>query len=413
MARRQANKLTVKGIEAIAEPGLYGDGGTLYLRVRDSGSRSWVQIIQTGGGRMERGLGSYPLVSLQEARDTAFENRRALRRGENPFAKRHPLAAAISNGAVAVSNAPTFRKAFAAVLESQRPSFTAAKTAADWQASIDTYAMPVLGGKRVDAITTADVEAVLKPIWEVKHETARNVKQRIHAVLKWAVAHGHRESNPVDAVDALLGKVRTKRKHRKALPYAEVPQAIATVRNAPHGTVSAKLAFEFAILTAARSGEVRGATWSEIDWKAGTWTIPAERMKAKAEHVVPLPDDAFEILNAAMEAHGNEGLIFPARQGKVLQDKGLMRLLADNGIDATVHGFRSSFRDWAAEHGVERDVAEAALAHTVPNAVEAAYKRTKYLEKRREVMQAWAKHCEPTKAHVAIAEKRRREREAA
>ena len=268
--------------------------------------------------------------------------------------------------------------------------------------------MPTIGGKRVDAITTADVLAILKPIWNVKTDAAPRIKRRIAAVMAWAVAHGHRTDNPVASVDAVLPKQARNHEHRKALPYAEVPQAIATVRNAHRGSTSAKLALELLILTAARSGEVRGATWSEIDWQAGTWTIPAERMKANAEHVVPLPDDAFEILNAAAEAHGDEGLIFPARQGKVLQDKMLINLLHENGMDATVHGFRSSFRDWAAEHGVERDIAEAALAHTVRNAVEAAYLRTDYLEKRRGVMAKWAAHCEPTKAHVAIAEKRRR-----
>ena len=380
-------KLTVRKIEA-ARPGIHGDGGTLFLRVREGGSRQFVQIVSIDGKRVERGLGGYPRVSLQEARELAFDNRRAIRRGRNPFEnrpkRRRPA-----------SKAPTFADAFAATLEIQRQSFTAAKTAADWQASMEAYAMPTIGKMPVDAITTADVEAVLKPIWQEKHDTAAKVKRRVHAVFKWAVAHGHRESNPVDAVDAILGKVRTKREHRKALPYAEVPQAIAAVRNARRGSTSAKLALEFAILTAARSGEARGASWNEIDWDAGTWTIPAERMKTKAEHVVPLPDDAFEVLNAALEAHGDEGLIFPARQGKVLQDTGLTRLLADNGIDATVHGFRSSFRDWAAETGVERDVAEAALAHTVRNAVEAAYLRTDYLEKRRAVMQAWAKHCLP------------------
>jgi len=395
----------VRKIEAAA-PGIHGDGDTLFLRVRDGGSRQFVQIVSIDGKRVERGLGGYPRVSLQEARELAFDNRRAIRRGRNPFENRPKRRRA-------ASTAPTFADAFAATLEIQRQSFTAAKTAADWQASMDTYAMPVLGGMAVDAVATADVEAVLKPIWHEKHNTAAKLKQRIHAVFKWAVAHGHRESNPVDAVDAILGKVRKNRQHRKALPYAEVPQAIATVRNARRGSVSAKLALEFTILTAARSGEVRGATWSEIDWKAGTWTIPAERMKAGVEHVVPLPDDAFEVLNAAVEAHGDEGLIFPARRRKVLQDKMLINLLHENGMDATVHGFRSSFRNWAAENGVERDVAEAALAHTLGNSTETSYKTTRYFEKRRAVMQAWAAHCEPTKGQLAIAAKRRGEREAA
>ena len=404
-------KLTVRKIEAKG-PGIHGDGDTLFLRVRKGGSRQFVQIVSIDGKRVERGLGGYPRVSLQEARELAFDNRRAIRRGKNPFENRPKRRTLRGELDAAASTAPTFADAFAAYFEIQRPSWKP-KTAADWQVSLETYAMPTIGKMPVDAITTADVEAILRPIWHEKHDTAAKLKQRIHAVLKWAVAHGHRESNPVDAVDALLGKVRKNREHRKALPYAEVPQAIATVRNGGRGSTSAKLALEFLILTAARSGEVRGATWSEIDWKAGTWTIPAERMKAKAEHVVPLPDEAFEVLNAAMEAHGDDGLIFPARRRKVLHDKVLIQILQDHGMDATVHGFRSSFRDWAAENGVERDVAEAALAHTLKNAVEAAYLRTDYLEKRRAVMEAWAKHCEPTKGQLAIANKRRGEREAA
>ena len=223
---------------------------------------------------------------------------------------------------------------------------------------------------------------------------------------------GERPQNPVEAIGSALPEGG---REPRASQGASLRGSAASrrPRNGGRCSVSAKLALEFLILTAARSGEVRGATWDEVDWKAGTWTIPAERMKAKAEHVVPLPDEAFEVLNAAMEAHGDEGLIFPARRRKVLHDKMLIQILQDHGIDATVHGFRSSFRDWAAEHGVERDIAEAALAHTVRNAVEAAYLRTDYLEKRREVMQAWAKHCEPTKGQLAIANKRRGEREAA
>ena len=391
MAKRQANRLTVKEIDALTEPGIKGDGNTLFLRVREGGSKQWFQIVTINGKRTERGLGGYPLVSLEEARDTAFENRRAIRRGENPFENGDQLR---EQAAAAISNAPTFAEALEAVLAVQRQSWKNPKSEAQWRASLRDYAMPTIGGKRVDAITSADVYAIVEPIWGTKRETAQRVKQRIHAVMAWAKVNQHRTDNPVDDLDSALPKTRKAKVHHRALPYAEVPNAIAAVRNS-QALGSTKRALEFLILTAARSGEVRLATWNEIDWEAGTWTIPAERMKAKAEHVVPLPDDAFEILNAAVEAHGNEGLIFPSLRGKALSDNTLSKLLRENGVDAVPHGFRSSFRDWAAENDVERDVAEAALAHTVRNAVEAAYKRTKYLEKRREVMEAWAKHCEP------------------
>ena len=203
------------------------------------------------GVRGSCGLGGYPLVSLQEARDTALDDRRALRRGENPFATRNPLAAAVSNGAA--SNAPTFREAFAAYFEIHSQSWKP-KTATDWQASLETYAMPTIGGKRVDAITMADVLAILKPIWNVKTDAAPRIKRRIAAVMAWAVAHGHRTDNPVASVDAVSPKQARNHEHRKALPYAEVPQAIATVRNAHRGSTSAKLALEFLILTGGAFG---------------------------------------------------------------------------------------------------------------------------------------------------------------
>ena len=387
-------KLTVKKIEGLSA-GQHGDGGTLYLRVQESGSKQWVQIIQTGGRRIERGLGGYPLVSLQEARDTAFENRRALRRGENPFATRNPLTAAISNGTVPASNAPTFEEALEAVLDNHRPTWKTPKSEAQWRASLRDYAMPTIGKMPVDAITVDDVEAILKPIWVAKRETATRVKQRIHAVLKWAVGRKHRVDNPVDAV--ALPKVKRVKVHHRALPYAEVPNAIAAVRNS-QALGSTKLAFEFLVLTAARSGEVRLAKWGEIDRKAKTWTIPAERMKANAEHVVPLSNAAVEVLEAVAEelGEGDDGdLIFPSPRGKELSDATMSKLLRENGVAAVPHGFRSSFADWAAETGVRREVKEAALAHVVRNAVEASYTRTNYVAERREVMESWAAHCEP------------------
>ena len=224
----------MRKIEA-ARPGIHGDGGTLFLRVRDGGSRQFVQIVSIDGKRVERGLGGYPRVSLREARELAFDNRRAIRRGRNPFENRPKRRRA-------ASSAPTFADALAATLEIQRQSFTAAKTAADWQASMDTYAMPVLGGMAVDAVATADVEAVLKPIWHEKHNTAAKLKQRIHAVFKWAVAHGHRESNPVDAVvpsSARCGRTASTARRfptprcRKPSPRCGTPGAVRFRRSSP------------------------------------------------------------------------------------------------------------------------------------------------------------------------------------
>ena len=407
----KANRLNVKKIDGLSKPGIHGDGNCLFLRVRPGGSKQWIQIVQVAGRRIERGLGGYPLVSLQEARETAFENRRALRRGENPFVGRRALSAAISTG-TAVSNAPTFADALEAVLDIRRPSWDNPKGEPRWRATLARYAMPVIGNMPVDAVAMRDVEAILTPIWQTKCQTARNVKQRIHAVMAWAIAHGHRTDNPVDAVNAILPKQNEVKEHRKALPYAEVPQAVAAIRRAK-AHVSTRLAFEFAILTAARGGEARGAVWDEVDLDAATWTVPAKRMKAKAEHVVPLSNAAVAVLEAAAAEFGKEGVIFPSMQRKVMCDAALSNLAKAIGIAAVPHGFRSSFRNWCAENGVERDVAEAALAHSVGGSVELRYKTTRYFEKRREVMERWAAHCEPTKGQLAIAAKRRREREAA
>ena len=244
-----------------------------------------------------------------------------------------------------------------------------------------------------------DVEAILTPIWQAKCQTARNVKQRIHAVMAWAIAHGHRTDNPVDAVDAILPKQNELKTHHRALHYADVPAAIAAVRETGVNA-STKLAFEYMVLAAARSGEARGARWAEvdIDGDSPTWTMPAERMKAGVEHTVPLSPAAVEVLEAAAAEFGRDGLIFPSTKGTVTRDANMSNMLRENGVDAVPHGFRSSFRNWCAETGVERDVAEAALAHKVGNAVELAYKTTDYLEPRREVMLKWARHCVPWKA---------------
>ena len=386
----KANRLTTRKIDRIATPGTYGDGNTLFLKVRNDGnggrgSAQWVQILKIDGKRYERGLGGYPIVTLEEARQVAFDNRRKAKHGENPFEKPAPAVATL---------APTFKDAMEAVIAIQRGDWRNGKSEKQWRASLNAYAVPKLGRKRVDAIQTADVLAVLNPIWNAKRETASRVKQRISAIMDWAIAQGHRQDNPVAAVDRVLPKSRNGRKHHRAVPFAEVADAIAAVRDSK-AHLATKLAFEFLVLTAARSGEVRMATWDEIDWEKDVWRIPAERMKAKVEHVVPLCEQAYDVLMQARDEYGNSGLIFPSPSRKALSDNTVSKLLRENGVDGVPHGFRSSFRDWAAENGWERDIAESALAHTIKNAVEAAYHRTSYLEKRRRMMAQWAEFCLP------------------
>ena len=251
----------------------------------------------------------------------------------------------------------------------------------------------------MDRISTADVMEVLLPIWSTKRETARRVRQRIGAVMKWAVAQGYREDNPAgDAISAALPKNSVRRRHQRALPHAQVAEALGRVRASKAHRATA-LAFEFLVLTACRSGEVRGARWDEVDDAAATWTVPPERMKAKLEHRVPLSERAVAVLDDARELAERSGLVFPSPTGRVLSDSTLSKLLRELRIGAVPHGFRSSFRDWAAERtDVPREVCELALAHVNNDRVEAAYRRSDLFEKRRDLMAAWAAYVSASRA---------------
>ena len=365
----------------------HGDGGGLglMLNVRPSGSKSWVQFITIRGKRRSMGLGSYPQVSLAEARQMAAENRQIAREDGDP--RRHRR------------QPPRFHEAAAELIEMLEPGWTSPLSKAHWESSLKTYAFPTIGDMRIDRIKTADVLAALRPIWGTKRETASRVRQRISAVMKWAVANDYRLDNPAgDAVLTALPRKRPPVQHYRALPYAEVAGAIATVR-ATGAWIATKLAFEFLVLAAARSGEVRGATWAEIDLDAATWTVPAERMKARVEHRVPLSGRALEVLAEArkivepplLRALHNTPLVFPSPRGKVLSDMTLSKLLKENGIAAVPHGFRSSFRDWAAETtNTPHSIMEAALAHQIPSSTVRAYARSDLFDKRRNLMRQWA-----------------------
>ena len=268
---------------------------------------------------------------------------------------------------------------------------TAGRTAKIWESRLRRYAFPQIGKRRVDKIDTRDVMAVLLPIWNVKRQTARRIRQYIGAVMKWSVAEGHRQDNPAgDAIGAALPKSSGPAKHYRTIPHSEVRDAIARVRDSGAGTTT-KLAIEFLILTAARSGEVRFAEWSEIDLDAATWTVPAERMKTKRAHRVPLSARALAIPTEADDLADASGLIFPSPRGKPLSDATLSKLIRELGIKSVPHGFRSSFRDWVSEStNAPREVAEAALAHVVWSQVEAAYARSDLFDKRRKLMDQWA-----------------------
>ena len=263
------------------------------------------------------------------------------------------------------------------------------------------HVLPRLGAISVADVSTEDVIAVLSPIWHSKPTTAKRVRQRIAAVLTWAVAQGLRPDNPADSARAVLARQPNGKTAQRSLLYAEVAGAVATVR-ASHATPALKLAFEFMVLTAARSGEVREATWNEIDLEAATWTVPASRMTAEREHRVPLSGRAVEILTEARALRSKHGdLVFPSRGGRPIGNTGFVQALRRLGIDATAHGFRASFRTWAQERtNIPREVCEAALAHTLKDKAEAAYARSDLFEKRRELMDRWARYLNPEPADV-------------
>ena len=368
-------QLTAKLVREVTAPGRYYDGDAgLFLLVKPSGRKSYVQRLTIRGRRHDIGLGSTRWTTLTEARAAAQANRKLARMGGDPLAAKR-------------TDVPSFADAIETVIAIHREGWKdAGKSEAQWRASLRDYAMPRLGRKRVDQITTADVMAVLLPIWHEKHETARRVRQRISTTMKWAVAQGYRDDNPAgDAISAALPKNGKIKNHQRALPFTEVADALDKVEASGAGRTTT-LAFEFLVLTACRSGEVRLARWDEVDLEARVWTVPAARMKAKRDHRVPLCDRAMKLLTEARELADGSGLLFPSPTGRPLSDNTLSKLLRELQIDAVPHGFRSSFRDWSAEcSDAPREVCELALAHVNSDRVEAAYRRSDLFERRRAI----------------------------
>ena len=362
-----------------APPGRHADGNGLYLFVQPTGTRSWVQRLVIRGRRRELGLGAATLVPLAKAREQALANRMLARSGGDPLSEKRR-----------VQGVPTFAEAAQRVLEQKRGGWRGRWHAQNWWRSMERYAFPRIGSRPVSEVNTADVLEILSPIWHVKAETARAVRQRIRSVIEWAIALDMRNDNPCDRVLPVLGPQNDIVTHRQALPHRDVAAAIKTVR-AGSAQPAVKLAFEFLVLTATRSGEVRGAQWAEIDTTDRVWTLSAQRMKAKREHRVPLCGRAMEILDAASALGEGNSHVFPMRSGRPISASTLLKMLNDLRIAAVPHGFRSSFRDWAAEKTDHpREVIEAALAHVVQNKVEAAYARSDLFERRRLLMDDWS-----------------------
>ncbi len=393
---RKAETLSAVEVKRLTSPGFHAVGGVsgLHLQVTKTGARSWILRAKVGLKRRDIGLGGYPDVTLAQARDKARETREAIAEGIDPVEQRKAARQALIADQ---GKSVTFADAARRFLEIKSKEFRNPKHAQQWANTLEAYAYPVLGAMRVSEIELGHVVQVLEPIWQTKTETATRVRGRIESVLAWATVSGFRSGeNPArlkDNVDLALGKPTKIRKvtHFRSLPYADLPAFMKKLRKRP-GT-SAR-ALEFAILTAGRSGEVRGATWDEIDLKKAIWTIPGERMKSGKPHKVPLSPSAAKLINDLPRVAG-EPFLFPAPRGGSMSDVALSALLKRMDEPVTAHGFRSTFKDWAREQTSYADeVSELALAHVNSDATRAAYARSELIDKRRLLMKEWDDYAE-------------------
>ncbi|QJB67991.1 tyrosine-type recombinase/integrase [Parasphingorhabdus halotolerans] len=377
-------QLTATKIRNLKEPGRYSDSDGLTLILTGPMKGRWNLRVQVNGRRRDIGLGSLGVVSLAKAREAAFLIRKDIHNGLDPVAERQKAKLIV----------PTFKEAAIRVHEEHRKGWKNGKHQKQWIRTLEKYVFPKIGNRLVNDMEGPTMRDVLSPIWLEKPETARRVKERIGLVLDWSYANGFRSSEaPLRSVGRGLPKQPKQDGHFAAMPYEQLPLFLASLRSKENVS---RLALEFLILTATRSGEVRGAKWDEIDIRSRLWTIPAERMKAGKAHSIPVTDAAVVVLERARIYYAPvSNLVFPGKNVKrPLSDMTLLKVLRVAELPYTVHGFRSSFRDWVAEQtSYTGEVAEAALAHAVANKVEAAYRRTNYLEKRRDLMRDWEQFC--------------------
>ncbi len=411
---RKAKELSALEVGRLKEPGLYFVGGVpgLILQITGPDAKSWILRAMVGGKRRDIGLGGYPAVTLAGARERARAAREKISAGTDPVEERTAARSAL---AASRASAVTFAVAAERFIEANEAGWKNAKHAAQWKTTLETYANPTIGKMHVAAIETSHIVSILEPLWQTKTETANRVRGRMESVLDWAKVRGYRiGENParwkghLDHILPARSKVQ-KVKHHAALDYRRAGDFMAALRTV--GGTGAR-ALEFAILTATRSNEVRGATWAEIDLEAGVWIIPADRMKAAKEHRIPLCDAAIALLNA-LPRIAECDLVFPSSKSTAMSDMTLTAVIrrmdessqADGasgwrdaaGKVVTAHGFRSTFRDWAGEMtGYPREVIEHAIAHQLKDKAEAAYARGTLFEKRRRLMADWAKHCANT-----------------
>lgn len=392
---KKAKELLPIHIRRLTQPGFYAAGGVagLHLRIQPSGSKSWILRAMVGAKRRDIGLGGYPEILLSSARDKAREAKEQIRQGIDPIEERR---SARERLIASQTNAVTFAEAARRFLGGKRHEFSNSKHAAQWESTLSTYTFPVMGNLPVNDIELSHILRILEPDWLTRTETMSRLRGRIESVLAWAIVHGYRQGANVavwkgnlDAVLPKPGKVKSI-KHHAALPWKDIPAFMPELRK--REGIAAK-ALEFLILTATRSGEVRGAVWDEIDLKEEVWIIPPERMKANREHRIPLSEAALELLTQLPRMVGIP-YVFPAPRGGILSDMAMSKVMKRMQVNAVPHGFRSTFRDWASENtAYPNNVCEQALAHTIPSAVEAAYRRGDLFEKRITLMADWAAYC--------------------
>ena len=386
MAKRP-NRLSPTFVRTVKEPGRYGDGHggyglTLLVKTGKHGRvlKSWAQRIRIDGRETNIGLGAYPVVTLAEARKQALQNRRLIAQG------RHPKTGE-------TNRMPTFREAVEKVIRIRRATWKPGGRSEDqWRRGFESYVFPVIGEKRIGGVTAADIMRAMTAgdLWNKRRASARKLLQWTSVVMRWAVAQGYRDADPVPAIKQALPSNGVRTKHQKALPHGQVAEALERIRLAASREPT-KLCLRFMVLTATRSAEVRGARWSEVE--GDVWTIPAKRMKGGRDHRVPLSGAALAVLADARH-YSTGDLIFPGIRGGVIGGKTLSEVPKSVGVDAVPHGFRTSFRTWCGDTGVDREVAERALAHVVRNQAEAAYARGDLLERRREAMEEWGRYCD-------------------
>ena len=391
---RTKNKLTSLAIKKLKTPGRYSDGNNLYLKIEDTGSRRWILRLTINGKRRDMGLGSFSFINLADARELASQYNKLAKSGIDPIQERLK-----EKGQQITLKECTYK-----VHALNKPIWKTDLLARQWINSFEHHVFPIIGHLTISQIQSVDIMNVLTPIWNTKHDTAKKLKQRLRVVFKWCRAQGYfTGDNPVELAEMALPRLKLNKKHHKYLPYDQLPDFIKKLKDTPI-ILSNKLAIEFAILTAGRTSEILKAQWDEIDFSNKLWTIPKDRMKANKEHIVPLSDRSIAILKESQKNYPNAKYIFPSElnlEKPLSSNTMLFAIQKRMNTNVTTHGMRTSFKMWASEvTNFQNEVSEMALSHSIPNKVEAAYRRGNLLEKRRLLMQCWVDYLYKANADV-------------